>query len=160
METQNTTRIFGGPAYSPALDHARLAAQIERIRALALRIGWFSLREIKAELERAYAPAVFPESSVSAQLRNLKKAPYRHVLEKRRRIGVHGPGAGIWEYRLLKAGLRPPPPEKSDAQSLAAGSRGPAFSNREDGQCGDSGQGRLEFLEALREIAGKSAVRT
>jgi hypothetical protein len=31
-------------------------------------------------------------------MRNLKRLGYR--LEKRRRLGVHGPGAGIWEYSL------------------------------------------------------------
>jgi hypothetical protein len=105
MRANDSTRIFGGPSYS-ALDRARLAAQIERIRDRALRIGWFTLREIKSDLEKIYAPAVFPESSVSAQLRNLKKSPYRHVLEKRRRVGSRGPGSGIWEYRLL-----PPRPQ-------------------------------------------------
>jgi hypothetical protein len=101
MRTNDETRVFGGPAYSPALDRARLSVQIERIRAHALRIGWFTLREIKADLERIYAPALFGESSLASQLRNLRKPPHRHVLEKRRRIGEHGPGAGIWEYRLL-----------------------------------------------------------
>ena len=105
MRETDSTRIFRGPSCT-ALDRSRLSVQIERIRTHALRIGWFTLREIKSDLEKIYTPAVFPESSVSAQLRNLKKSPYRHVLEKRRRIGARGPGAGIWEYRLL-----PPRPQ-------------------------------------------------
>jgi hypothetical protein len=96
-----TEKIFGGAGYDPQFDRARLTLQVERIRSYMLLAGWKTLRGIKTDLERAYAPAVFPESSISAQLRNLKKPPYSHRLDKRRRAGVHGPGAGIWEYRLL-----------------------------------------------------------
>jgi hypothetical protein len=93
---------FAGAGYEARHDRARLARQVERIRMYMVAVEtWRTLREIKAVLEKAYAPTVFPESSISAQLRNLKKPPYSHQLLKRRRIGVHGPGAGIWEYRLL-----------------------------------------------------------
>lgn len=94
-------RTFAGSVYQPRHDRARLAVQIERIRGYMVGGQWRTLREIKASLETLYAPSVFPESSISAQLRNLKKPPYSLQLLKRRRVGVHGPGAGIWEYRLL-----------------------------------------------------------
>lgn len=100
-------KIFAGAGYDPQFDRYRLTLQVERIRRYMLLAGWKTLREIKADLEWTYAPAVFPESSISAQLRNLRKSPLSHRLDKRRRAGVHGPGAGIWEYRLLPP--EPPP---------------------------------------------------
>jgi hypothetical protein len=103
-------RIFEGAAYVPSLDRARLALQVERLRKYMLGVEWRTLREIKAALEVMYAPAFFPESSISAQMRNLKKKPSFYRLIKRRRVGVHGPGAGIWEYRLL-------PPAESGSES-------------------------------------------
>lgn len=101
QESESSERIFG-PAYQPSLDRGRLSRQQDRIRDYMLQRGFRTLVEIKADLERQY-PAHFPESSISSQLRNLKKMGYR--LEKRRRVGVHGPGAGIWEYTLQPAPL-------------------------------------------------------
>jgi hypothetical protein len=98
----DSTPAFHGAAYAPSLDKARLALQIERIRSYMLGVEWRTLLEIKTALEVIYAPAVFPESSISAQLRNLKKPGYSYRLLRRRRIGVRGPGAGIFEYRLLE----------------------------------------------------------
>jgi hypothetical protein len=95
------SRTFAGPVYQPRLDRARLTLQIERIRAWAITRDWFTLREARVDLERLYSPTLFPQSSISAQLRNTKKFPYRHGLAKRRRSGVHGAGSGVWEYRLL-----------------------------------------------------------
>jgi hypothetical protein len=92
---------FAGAGYDPNVDRARLNMQSARIRSYMLLAGWKTLREIKTDLERMYAPAFFPESSISAQLRRLRKPPLSHRLDKRRRVGVHGPGGGIWEYRLL-----------------------------------------------------------
>src|ERR1700730_4649554 len=99
-----TEKIFGGAGYDPQFDRARLKMQVERIRSYMLLAGWKTLREIKTDLERTYAPAMFPESSISAQLRNLKKLGYS--LLKQRRAGIHGPGAGIWSYRLLPPELQ------------------------------------------------------
>jgi hypothetical protein len=99
-------KIFDGAAYEPSRDRVRLALQVERVRVFMLGGEWHTLREIKTALEDLYVPAVFPESSISAQLRNLRKPGYSYRLLKRRRVGVHGPGAGIWEYRLLLPELR------------------------------------------------------
>jgi len=101
---------FSGAAYEPKLDRARLTLQIERIRAWGLARGWFTLREASADLERLYAPTLFPESSLSAQLRNLEKSAagrLRCKKEKRRRAGARGPGAGIFEYRIRPEPQRP-----------------------------------------------------
>jgi hypothetical protein len=96
----NSTPTFRGAAYVPRLDRARLSVQIERIRSYMLGVEWRTLREIKAALEVLYATTVFPESSISAQLRNLRKPGFSYRL-LRRRAGVRGLGAGIWGYLLL-----------------------------------------------------------
>jgi len=141
-----------GAAYVPSLDKARLSLQIERVRLYLLRGEWKTLREMKAALEAIYAPAHFPEASLSAQLRNLRKEPYRLRVERRRRDGVHGAGAGIWEYRL--SGSEPQPQlglfvEKKNRPAPAA--------PRVESQCEpDDGRGREEFFRAARRIAGLS----
>lgn len=89
-----------GPAYDKTRDGPRLRHQHERIRDWMLaQSGWKTLAEIRAAL-------CYPESSVSAQLRHLRKAKYgSYRIEKRRRHG------GTWEYRVL-------PPEKPANSSL------------------------------------------
>jgi hypothetical protein len=49
-------RAFRGPGYTPDLDRKRLSLQIERILT-------------HTALEERYAPTIFPENSISAQLR-------------------------------------------------------------------------------------------
>jgi hypothetical protein len=96
MSGETSARIFRGPTAGPR-DRARLSAQIERIRAWALTREWFTLREARIELERLFDATIFPESSISAQLRNLAKPSagrLRCKKEKRPR------GGGVWEYRL------------------------------------------------------------
>lgn len=143
----NSGATFSGAAYTPDLDRARLTAQIERIRSYMLDAGWRSLREIKIALERIHAPAVFPESSISAQLRNLKKSPYSYRLEKRRREGIRGPRAGIWEYRLL-------PPTQINFAFSASRVHPPRATRVEVSSEPDDGRGREEFFRAARRIAG------
>lgn len=138
----DSTEPFRGAAYAPSLDKARLALQIERIRSYMLGVEWRTLREIKTALEVIYAPAVFPESSISAQLRNLKKPGYSYRLLKRRRAGVRGPGAGIFEYLLL-----PPAPSEN------AHARTPEAIRLDAGSEPDDQKGREEFLREARRIA-------
>ena len=90
----DSTPTFRGAAYVPSLDRARLSVQIEQIRSYMLGVEWRTLREIKAALEVLYAPAVFPESSISAQLRNLRKPGFSYRLLRRRRAGVRGTWRG------------------------------------------------------------------
>jgi hypothetical protein len=143
--SSDSTPAFRGAAYAPRLDKARLTLQIERIRAWALARDWFTLREARVDLERLYAPAVFPESSVSAQLRNLKKIPISYRLLKRRRAGVHGPGSGIWEYKV-----RPP------AQIEKAITHPPDAGRIDAGSSEPDDKGREEFLREARRIALES----
>jgi hypothetical protein len=141
----DSTPAFHGAAYSPSLDKARLTLQIERIRVWALARDWFTLREARVDLERLYAPAVFAESSLSAQLRNLKKVPVSYRLLKRRRAGAHGPCAGVWEYKIL-------PP----AQTESADKRAPDPILADAGSEPDDDRGREEFLREARRIAQES----
>jgi hypothetical protein len=137
----DSTPTFRGAAYVPSLDRARLSVQIERIRSYMLGVEWRTLSEIKAALEVVYAPAVFPESSISAQLRNLRKQGFSHRLLRRRRGGVRGPGAGIWEYLLLL----PAPAQTENAA--------PAAIRVDAGSEPDDERGREEFFREARRIA-------
>ena len=102
---------------------------------------WRTLREIKAALEVLYATAVFPESSISAQLRNLRKPGFSYRLLRRRRAGVRGPGAGIWEYLLL-------PPAPAQTENAA-----PDAIRVDAGSEPDDERGREEFFREARRIA-------
>ena len=84
-----------GPAYDEKLDGPRVKNQLERIRDYMLSVEWKALHPI-AEATGD------PESSVSAQLRHLRKERFgSYIVEKKR-------GArGLWHYRLLR-----PVPEK------------------------------------------------
>ncbi|HWY05319.1 MAG TPA: hypothetical protein VNY24_00560 [Candidatus Acidoferrales bacterium] len=97
-----------GPEYQKKFDGRRLNTQMQRVRDLmvqaSVRERWLTLGEIRAALEDAWL-CRFPEASVSAQLRHLKKPAFgAYRLEKRRRAG---PGFGLFEYRLLPPD-RPP----------------------------------------------------
>jgi hypothetical protein len=141
----DSAETIAGAGYDPQFDRARLALQVERVRVFMLRVEWRTLREIKTALEDLYAPAVFPESSISAQLRNLKKPGYSCRLLKRRRAGIHGPGAGIWEYRLL-------PPAQTENAEIAL-ERAPDTIHVDAGSEPDDERGREEFLREARRIA-------
>ena len=84
-----------GPAYDKEIDGERIATQMETIRDYMLnRAGWNTLREISMGTN-------YPEASVSAQLRHLRKSRFGgFVVPKRRRAG-----AGTWEYKL-ESGFR------------------------------------------------------
>ena len=79
-----------GPAYVEELDGKRIAKQHEVIRDFMLKnTNWFTLAELHALLQ-------FPEASISAQLRHLRKERFgAYRVEKQRRT------VGTWEYRVL-----------------------------------------------------------
>jgi hypothetical protein len=148
--TSDSRQPFSGEAYEPKLDRARLALQIERVRVQMLGVEWITLRELKLALEKNFSPTAFPESSLSAQLRNLRKPGYSYRLLKRRRAGAHGPGAGIWEYRLL-------PPEPRPQLGLFGEQQGERPAIRVDaGSESDDGTGREEFFREIRRIASEA----
>jgi hypothetical protein len=79
-----------GPAYVEELDGKRIAKQHEVIRDFMLNnTNWFTLAELHALLQ-------YPEASISAQLRHLRKQRFgAYRVEKRRRT------QGTWEYTVL-----------------------------------------------------------
>lgn len=82
-----------GPAYSAKLDHDRLQCQMQKVLFYMLRRdegSWHSLSEICTALN-------YPEASVSAQLRHLRKPEFGgYLVDKRRREAQRG----LWEYRV------------------------------------------------------------
>ena len=80
-----------GPAYEEKLDGKRINKQMRTIRDYMLAGGWHTLDHISTMLG-------YPEGSVSANLRHLRKARFGGYLVDKRRIK----SAGTWEYRVLE----------------------------------------------------------
>jgi hypothetical protein len=79
---------FNGPDLTTA-DHARLAGQMARVFELMQDGGWRTLREIADATGD-------PESSISAQLRHLRKPRFgSHKVERKHE------GGGLHHYRLI-----------------------------------------------------------
>jgi len=87
------TPDFNGAVYTPELDHERLSKQHEVIKDLMIDGVWRTLNEIQILTG-------YPEASISAQLRHLRKSRFgSYRVEKRRR----GAGrSGLYEYQLLE----------------------------------------------------------
>ena len=80
---------FDGADYNPARDDARLTGQILRVWNCMSGGAWKTLRQISDETGD-------PESSISAQLRHLRKRRFgSHTIE---REYIHN---GVYKYRLL-----------------------------------------------------------
>ena len=83
---------FPGPDYDATLDRKRLTGQIKRIFDLMRDSKFRTLFEI------AYLTGD-PESSISAQLRHLRKPHFgSHTVNKQRR---GEPSRGLFEYQLI-----------------------------------------------------------
>jgi hypothetical protein len=82
-------RTFG-PAYDEQLDGARILKQHQVILAVMSSGKWWTLAELEFLTH-------FPQASISAQLRHLRKPAFgSYTVEKQRR----GEG-GTWEYRVV-----------------------------------------------------------
>lgn len=82
---------FDGPVYDPALDADRLRRQLGRVWNLMIDGRWRTLYEIAQACGD-------PETSISAQIRNLRKPRFGgHEVQNQRRTAT----GGSWEYRLL-----------------------------------------------------------
>lgn len=88
----DTIPRFDGAAFDPALDQARLTKQLGRVFDLMRDGCWRTLREISAGTGD-------PESSISAQLRHLRKPRFGSYTVQKRRCDL--PESGCFEYRLL-----------------------------------------------------------
>lgn len=94
-----------GETCEEKLDGPRLRKQLERVREYALAIfpKWKTAAEIAAELERQYEPTKFPEPSVGARLRDLRKEKFGHYTVRSHR---REDGGGSYEYLVYpKDGL-------------------------------------------------------
>jgi hypothetical protein len=81
---------FDGQTYAPEKDRARLGQQLGAVRVLMVDKRWRTLAEIATAVGA-------PEASVSARLRDMRKAKFGgHSVSARRRQGVDS----LWEYRL------------------------------------------------------------
>lgn len=77
-----------GPAYEPIVDGERLNKQHVAIREYMLVAGRKSLAAIASALG-------YPEASISAQLRHLRKPKFGGYIVEKRKCGNY------WEYRVL-----------------------------------------------------------
>lgn len=79
-----------GPTYNEKIDGKRISGQMAKIKHFMLSGSWRTLAEISKATR-------YPESSISAQLRHLRKAEFGgHDVQKRRRK----PDGGTWEYKV------------------------------------------------------------
>lgn len=89
--TQGELR-FDGSDYEKELDQSRLTGQIFKIADLMKDEKWRTLEEIESSIDE-------PQSSISAQLRNLRKVRFgQHTVNKRRRGDRTN---GLFEYQLI-----------------------------------------------------------
>ncbi len=95
LQSVSGAPVFAGSDFDPARDTQRLATQIGCILAVVLDGQYRTVTKLGIELRRAYPHVNFPENSIQAQLRNLKKVGYQ--VEKR---NVAKSGA-LFEYRVL-----------------------------------------------------------
>ncbi len=92
-------RLFAGSDFDIYVDYKRLKTQIDRVFALMKDGQWRTLQEMQRDLEERYPDTHFPESSLSAQLRNLRKEYGGfHIINKQRRGRESN---GTYEYQLL-----------------------------------------------------------
>jgi hypothetical protein len=82
---------FDGETYEAEHDLERLSSQLEKVKAVLLRGGWYTLSELKAK-------AGGSEAGISARLRDCRKARFGGYQVERRRRG--NPAAGVWEYSV------------------------------------------------------------
>lgn len=86
---------FNGSDYEHEIDSPRLSQQHVRIREYMLTRDWLTLSEIASALG-------YPEASISAQIRHLRKPRFGSwVVEKRSRGDRK---SGLFEYRLMEKG--------------------------------------------------------
>jgi len=74
-------------------DHRRLTRQLDVVRAFMVNSGqWHTL----AEIERSTG---FPQASISARLRDLRKEKFGGFNVERKRLKENG---GTWAYRVVR----------------------------------------------------------
>lgn len=108
VEVNKLCQKFDGQTYEEKLDCPRLTKQLDRVREYMLAIfpAWRSLAEISYDLQHKYG-GKFPEASISARLRDLRKKEFGgYIVErKRREIGefIERRSSGTWEYIVYRS---------------------------------------------------------
>jgi len=88
---------FDGETYEPREDHARLTSQLERVKAAMSDRQWWTLEQLVTRCGGTTA-------SVSARVRDLRKAKFGEFTVARRRVD-----GGLFEYSLSAAQAPPIP---------------------------------------------------
>ena len=83
------TPEFDGDDYVSRRDKPRLTLQIHQVRMYMENNDWLSVKQISDDLN-------FPEASVSAQIRNLRKEKFGNRIGERRYQGN-----GLYEFKLM-----------------------------------------------------------
>ena len=86
---KETTPEFDGDDYVSSRDKPRLTQQIHQVRMYMENNNWLSVKQISDDLN-------FPEPSVSAQIRNLRKEKFGNRIVERRYQGN-----GLYEFKLM-----------------------------------------------------------
>ena len=86
--TEQLSFDFDGATYDRDRDGDRLGAQMKAVKDLMLVSGWLTLPVISAQTG-------YPEASISARLRDLRKTKFGAYNVERRYV-VNG----LWEYRV------------------------------------------------------------
>jgi hypothetical protein len=83
---------FEGHTYVDAIDGVRLGAQLRTVLFVMSDGAWRTLEEIREVTD-------YPEASISARLRDIRKPRFArtHTMDSRRRAGS---SRGLWEYRV------------------------------------------------------------
>jgi hypothetical protein len=89
QSTEANSAFFDGADYSPIRDNNRLSKQLDRVFTLMKDGQWRTLREISCKTKD-------PETSVSAQLRHLRKNRFGAHVVKRRHVR-----RGLYQYQLV-----------------------------------------------------------
>lgn len=88
---------FDGETFEPERDGERLSAQLVRVREVMVRGRWCTIPGLQRYLERKHYPVKFPQQSISARIRDLRKERFgRYTVERVYSI------RGIWKYRIPK----------------------------------------------------------
>lgn len=86
--------LFHGADYLAERDKERLTTQIQRLFYVCRDGRWRTVPALARELEAEFPGAHFPENSISAQLRNLRKVG---CTVERRHVSN-----GLFEYRVIE----------------------------------------------------------
>lgn len=96
MRDPSDIPAFDGATFDQQLDLVRLRSQLNDVKLFMVQSGgeWYTLNQLARGLG-------YPESSISARLRDLRKPKNGGYEIARRRKSGSGPFGGTWEYCLV-----------------------------------------------------------